>query len=90
MREVYYYKGLYKVAVITESEGYWIVEALEEFKDCLDGEQIVVKVGERRIVQPGDLVRQDSLPPIVSEHEYELKLEEEVKHMVEEYDKEKG
>jgi hypothetical protein len=59
--EIYYYKGLHKVKVVTESEGYWIVEALEDFKDCLEGEKVPVKAGERRIVQPEDL-KKDALP----------------------------
>ena len=51
----FYYKGLYKDKVVTESEGYWIVEALEDFKDFVDGEKVTVKAGERRIVQPTEL-----------------------------------
>ena len=85
----FYYKGLYRVKVVTESEGYWIVEALEDFKDCIEGEKVPVKAGERRIVQPVDVIRKDSLPPIVPEHAYELQLEEKLKRMVEEYDKKK-
>jgi hypothetical protein len=81
----YYYKGKYKVKIITESEGYWIVEALEDFKDCLEGENVPVKAGERRIVQPSELVKEDALPPMVPEHEYELQLEKKVKRMVEEW-----
>ena len=88
MSEFYYYKGLYKVKVVTESEGYWIVEALEDFKDCIEGEKVPVKAGERRIVPPNDLVKKDTLPPMVPEHAYELKLEKKVKRMVEEYEKE--
>ena len=55
MSENYYYKGLYKVKVVTEGEGYWIVEALEDFEDNVDGEKVTVKAGERRIVAPTDL-----------------------------------
>jgi hypothetical protein len=61
--EFYYYKGRYKVKVVTESEGYWIVEALEDFKDCIDGEEIAVKAGERRIVPSNDLVKKSSVSP---------------------------
>jgi hypothetical protein len=86
----YYYKGLYKVKIVTESNGYSIVEAQEDFKDCIEGEKVPVKAGERRIVQPTDLVKKDDLKPMVYEHEYELQLEKKVKHMVEEYEKEKG
>ena len=86
----FYYKGLYKVKVVTESDGYWIVEAQEDFKDCIEGEKVPVKAGERRIVQPSDLVKKDDLKPMVQEHEYELRLEKKVKHMVKEYEKEKG
>lgn len=63
MSEFYYYKGRYKVKVVTESEGYWIVEALEDFKDCIDGEKIAVKAGERRIVPSNDLVKKSSVSP---------------------------
>ena len=64
----FYYKGLYKVNVVTESEGHWIVEALEDFKDCIEGEEVPVKAGEKRIVQPNDLVKKDEMTPIVTEH----------------------
>jgi hypothetical protein len=86
----FYYKGLYKVKVVTESNGYWIVEAEEDFKDCIEGEKVPVKAGERRIVQPTDLVKKEDLKPMVQEHAYELQLEKKVKHMVKEYEKGKG
>ncbi len=86
----FYYKGLYKVKVVTESEGYWIVEALEDFKDCIEGEKVPVKAGERRIVQPNDVIKKDDLPPMVPEHAYELQLEKKVKQMVDEYQKGEG
>jgi hypothetical protein len=86
----FYYKGLYRVKVVTESEGYWIVEALEDFKDCIEGEKVPVKAGETRIVQPNDVIKKDDLPPMVPEHAYELQLEKKVKGMVEEYEKGKG
>jgi hypothetical protein len=86
----FYYKGLYKVKVVTESDGYWIVEAQEDFKDCIEGEKVPVKAGERRIVQPADLVKKEDLKPMVQEHKYELQLEKKVKRMVKEYEKEKG
>ena len=82
-----YYKGLYMVKVVTESEGYWIVEALEDFKDCIEGEKVPVKAGERRIVQPIDVIKKDTLPSMVPEHAYELQLEKKVKRMVEEFKK---
>jgi hypothetical protein len=87
MRELYY-KGLYRVKVMTESEGYWIVEALEDFDDSVDDEKVTVKAGERRIVQPSELHKKKVLAPPVPEHVYELQLEKKVKRMVEEYDKE--
>ena len=86
----FFYKGLYKVKVVTESEGYWIVEALEDFKDCIEGEEVLVKAGEKRIVQPNDLVKKDAMPPMLTEHAYELQLEKKVKQMVKKYEKEKG
>jgi hypothetical protein len=90
MSDLYLYKGLYKVKVVTESEGYLIVEALEDFKDCIEGEKVPVKAGERRIVPPNDLVKKDALPPMVPEHAYELQLEKKVKRMVKEYEKKKS
>jgi hypothetical protein len=84
----FYYKGLYRVKVVTESNGYWIVEALEDFKDCIEGEKVPVKAGERRIVPPADVVEKADLQPMVQEHEYELDLEKKVKRMVAEYEKE--
>jgi hypothetical protein len=83
---IYYYKGLYKVKVVTESEGYWIVEALEDFDDSVDGERASVKSGERRIVVPTELRREKTLPPPIPEHVYERQLEKKVKRMVEEYE----
>ena len=82
-----FYKGLYKVKVITQSEGYWIVEALEDFEDIVDGEKAKVKVGERRIVAPIELHSKKSLRPMVPEHLYERKLEQKVKLIVEDYEK---
>jgi hypothetical protein len=81
-----FYKGLYKVKVITQSEGYWIVEALEDFEDTVDGEKAKVKVGERRIVAPSELYNKKTLPPIIPEHVYERRLEQKVKHIVEDYE----
>jgi hypothetical protein len=86
MSEVYYYKGLNKVKVVTKSEGYWIVEALEDFEDCSDGESVSVKKGERRIVPPDTLFKQKRMLPMVKEHEYELNMEKKLKRMVAESD----
>ena len=86
--QFYYYKGLYRVKVVTESEGYWIVEAQEDFEDTVDGEKATIKTGERRIVAPSDLHKIKTLPPPIPEHVYERKLEKKVKQMVEEYDHE--
>jgi hypothetical protein len=86
MTDFYYYKGLYSVKLLTEAEGYWIVEALEDFDDYLEGERISVKVGEQRIVQPSELHKKKVLPPPVPEHVYERQLEKKVKRMVEDYE----
>jgi len=90
MSEFCYYKGLYKVKVVTQSEGYWIVEAQEDFEDNVDGEKVLVKTGERRIVAPTDLSKKKTLAPPVPEHVYERQLEKKVKQMVEEYENKKG
>ena len=81
--QIVFYKGLHKVKVVTESEGYWIVEALEDFEDFLDGKKVTVVVGERRIVQPGELHNRKVLSPPVPEHLYERNLEKKVKRIVE-------
>ena len=86
MSDLLYYRGLYKVKVVTKSEGYWIVEALEDFDDFVDSEKVSVKTGERRIVMPIELHSRKVLPPPIPEHVYERQLEKKVKHMVEEYE----
>jgi hypothetical protein len=90
MSELYFYKGLYKVKVLTQSEGYWIVEAQEDFEDYLEDKRIAVKVGEQRIVSPSELQKKKVLSPPVPEHVYERQLEKKVKRMVEEYDQKNG
>lgn len=82
-----FYKGLHKVRVVTESEGYWIVEAQEDFEDQLNGERVTVKAGERRIVQPSELHRKKVLAAPIPEHVYERHLEKRVKRMVEEHER---
>jgi hypothetical protein len=88
--EVGYYKGVHKVKVLTESEGYWIVEALEEFDDSVDDKKVTVKVGERRIVPCKSVNKQKSLAPPVKEHAYELKMEKKLKRLVAEEEKQGG
>jgi len=56
MSKLCYYKGLYKVKVLTKSEGYGIIEALEEFQDHVNYKKITIKAGEKSIVLPADLV----------------------------------
>ena len=87
LSDLMFYKGLYKVKVITQSEGYWIVEALEDFEDTVDGEKAKVKVGERRIIAPSELHSKKTLPPTIPEHLYERRLEQKVKQIVEDYEK---
>lgn len=89
MDEIRFYRGRYKVKVVTKSVGYVTVEALEEFHDVVDGEKVVVKIGERRIVPAGTLENQ-VLPPMVKEHAYELNMEKRVKRMVAEEELEEG
>jgi hypothetical protein len=87
MIQNYYYRGLYKVKVLTESEGYWIVEAQENFNDTVNGEKINVKTGETRIVERADLHKHKFLPRPVPEHVYERRLESKVKKMVAAFEK---
>jgi hypothetical protein len=88
--QIRYYRGLHKVKVLTESVGYWIVEALEDFEDVVDGEKIIVTKGEQRIVPPNQVFKERSLPPMVKEHAYELKMEKKLKRMVEEQQHQNG
>jgi Leu/Phe-tRNA-protein transferase len=87
MSEIRYYRGKHKVKVVTESAGYWIVEAQEDFKDVVDGEKVVVKAGERRIVPVSTVHKRKSLPPMVKEHAYELEMEKKLKRLVAEDEK---
>jgi len=84
MDNFYFYKGIYKVKVLTKSKGYWIIEAQEDFEDCLYNKRIHVKIGEQRIVKPTELHPKKVLSPPIPEHTYELQLEKKVKRMLEE------
>jgi hypothetical protein len=86
--DFYFYRGLYKVKLLTKSEGYWIVEAQEDFEDQQDNKRVHVKAGEQRIVQPTELHKKKVLAPPVPEHSYERELEKKVKRIVKEYEKE--
>jgi hypothetical protein len=90
MGEVWYYKGVHKVKVVTESAGYWIVEALEEFEDEVDGEKVTVKVGEQRIVSSDTVHKRKYLPLPIKEHAYELKMEKKLKKLISEEEKKQG
>ncbi|UCF45492.1 MAG: hypothetical protein JSW44_02360 [Candidatus Bathyarchaeota archaeon] len=76
--------------VVTESKGYWIVEALEEFEDDVDGNRVIVKVGEQRIVPSDTVHKRKYLAPPVKEHAYELKMEKKLKRLVAEEEKKQG
>lgn len=82
MSEIRYYKGKYKVRVLTKSRGNWIVEALEEFKDVFHEEKVEVKVGTQRIVAPNLLFRKKGLTPAPKEHTYELNMEKRLKRLI--------
>jgi hypothetical protein len=82
IREVRYYKGKHKVAILSESRGNWVVEALEPFEDEVYGKKIKVRKGEKRIVSPNSLFKKKGLSPPVKEHEYELKMEKKLKQLV--------
>jgi len=88
--EIRYYKGKHRVKVVTESQGYWIVEALEEFQDIVNGEKVKVDIGERRIVTPNLLLKKKGLPPPAKEHVYELKMEKKLKRLIAEEEKRQG
>jgi hypothetical protein len=85
--DIRYYKGKFKVKVLTESRGNWVVEALEPFEDSVQGEKVTVKAGERRIVAPNLLFMREGLSTPVREHTYELKMEKKLKHFIDEAEK---
>jgi hypothetical protein len=85
--EVRYYKGKHEVKVVTKSVGYWIVEAMEEFEDEVEGKKVTVRVGERRIVPSNTVRKRKSLLPPIKEHTYELKMEKKLKRLVAEEEK---
>ncbi len=88
--EIRYYKGKFKVKVLTKTRENWVVEALESFDDKVYGKQVKVKTGERRIVFPNLLFKRKSLPPPVKEHTYELKMEKKLKRLIAEQEKKQG
>jgi hypothetical protein len=87
MSKVWYYEGVHKVKVVTESEGYWIVEALEEFEDNVEGAKVKVKIGEQRIVPSDTVHKRKYLPPPRKEHVCELQMEKKMKKLVVEKEK---
>ena len=87
--EIRYYRGLHKVRVVAQSEGYWIVEALEDFEDCVDDQKTTVKTGEQRILPPSLVFKERTLPPPIKEHTYELQMEKKLKRLVSEEEKKK-
>ena len=87
-KEVRFYKGKFKVAILSQSRGNWVVEALEPFEDEVYGKKVKVKAGEKRIVAPNLLFKMEGLPPPIKEHTYELKMEKKVKKLVAEEEKE--
>ena len=80
--EIRYYKGKHKVRIVTQSEGYWIAEALEDFEDLVDDQKTIVKAGEQRILPPSLVSRKPKLPPVIKEHTYELQMEKKLKRLV--------
>jgi len=82
--DIRYYKGKYKVVVLSESRGHWVVKALEPFEDEVYGKTAKVKVGEKRIVSPTELFKMKGVYPTVKEHVYELKMEKNLKKLVKE------
>ena len=87
--DIRYYKGKYKVIVLSESRGHWVVKALEPFEDEVYGKSVKVKTGEKRIVPPSELFKMKGTYPSVKEHVYELKMEKKLKKLVEDEKKKK-
>jgi len=90
MSEVRFYKGRFKVKILSKSRGNWLVEALEPFEDTVNGERANVKAGEKRIVVPNLLFLKKSLPPPMKEHVYELEMEKKLKRIIEKDERKRG
>ena len=60
MSEIRYYKGKYKVEILTRSRGHWVVKAHEDFQDVIQGETVNVMAGAERIVAPNLLFKKKS------------------------------
>lgn len=86
--KILFYKGIHKVKVVTESVGYYIIEALESFDDFVEGKKILVKKGEQRIVTPNNLYPEMTFLPPIQEHSYELKMEKKLKKFLAETENE--
>ena len=63
---------------------------MEDFEDCVDGKQVKVKTGEERIVPLNSIFKEKTLPPMVKEHTYELQMEQKVKKMIQDDEKNNG
>ena len=87
--KICYYKGINKVKIVTESVGYYIIEALEPFEDFIDGKKIKVKIGEQRIVDSNTLYSEMTYPSPIQEHAYELKMEKKLKRLINKQEKKK-
>ena len=82
MDKIRYYKGLYRVKIVTESIGYYTIEAQEVFEDIFDGKKFKVMKGDQRIVTPDTLYKEMTFLPPIQEHAYELKMEKKVKQLL--------
>ncbi len=81
--ELRFYKGKFKVRVLSRSTGGVMVEALEPFEDEVYGDSVKVKKGETRIVAANLLFEKKGLPPPIKEHAYELNMEKKLKRIIE-------
>jgi hypothetical protein len=81
--------GIHKVKIVARSEGYWIVEAQEDFEDTVGDQKTTVKKGEQRILIPNLLLKSKTFAPPLKPNSYELKVEKKVKHTVKEAEKRK-
>jgi hypothetical protein len=80
--EVRFYKGKYRVKILSKSQANWLVEALEPFEDEVFGEAARVETHERRFVAPNLLFVKKGLGPPFKEHTYELKMERKLKRLI--------
>lgn len=73
---ILYYRGEHKVKIVAQSEGYWIVEALEDFEESIGSQKTVIKAGEQRTLLPNLFFKRRNLQLTTKRHMKRLRQKE--------------